>query len=57
MLETATLSEVELAEYEQARQNNPSRWSGKTRNWSLEDQVYLNPEKMLNSSTAAVQLK
>ena len=30
--------------YEQARQKNPLRWSGQTRNWSFIDTVYLNPD-------------
>ena len=31
--------------YEKARQNNPARWTGKTRNWEIEEKVYLNPGK------------
>ncbi|VAW85841.1 Mobile element protein [hydrothermal vent metagenome] len=31
--------------YEQARSQNPSRWTGKTRNWDRIDEVYLNPGK------------
>jgi len=31
--------------YEAAKAKNPSRWSGKTRNWRLDKQVWLNPEK------------
>lgn len=31
--------------YESARQANPNRWSGKTRNWQLASAVYLNPER------------
>lgn len=31
--------------YKQARDKHPERWSGKKRDWSLEDHVYLNPEK------------
>lgn len=30
---------------ETARLNNPSRWSGKSRDWSMIDEVNLNPEK------------
>jgi len=33
------------AVYEAARKRNPNRWSGNTRDWSLPDVVYLNPEK------------
>lgn len=31
--------------YETAKQANPLRWSGKTRNWAHESSVALNPEK------------
>ena len=31
--------------YEQARQRNPQRWSGKVRNWSRIEAVHLNPDK------------
>ena len=31
--------------YTQARENNPARWSGKTRNWSPIGAVTLNPER------------
>ena len=31
--------------YEQARQNNPRRWSGDIRNWEPCQTVALNPEK------------
>lgn len=31
--------------YERARQRNPQRWSGATRNWQPIKTVYLNPEK------------
>jgi putative transposase len=31
--------------YERAKAANPKRWSGKTRNWSLEAKVWLNPER------------
>jgi len=30
--------------YERARKRNPKRWSGKTRNWSVAGEVYLNPK-------------
>ena len=33
------------AVYEQARVQHPERWSGSTRNWTLPDGVYLNPQK------------
>ena len=31
--------------YETAKTKNPSRWSGKTRNWTINEKVWLNPEK------------
>lgn len=31
--------------YKAAKLKNPKRWSGKTRDWSIENQVCLNPEK------------
>lgn len=37
--------------YESAKVANPTRWSGKTRNWQLAVAVYLNPER---SDTKAV---
>lgn len=35
--------------YEMAKQKNPSRWSGKTKNWNLPKMVSLNPDKKTNS--------
>lgn len=32
--------------YTNARQRHPQRWSGTTRNWHLDDAVYLNPERI-----------
>jgi transposase InsO family protein len=32
--------------YREARNRNPRRWSQGTRNWKLEDQVWLNPERI-----------
>jgi len=31
--------------YEEARAKNPERWAKEIRDWSLEDRVWLNPEK------------
>lgn len=31
--------------YEVAKQRRPERWSGATRNWKLQDEVWLNPER------------
>jgi putative transposase len=33
------------AVYEAARQRNPARWSGTTRNWNPVTEVWLNPPK------------
>jgi putative transposase len=41
-----------LTLYQQARQANPKRWSGKTRDWSPVGAVTLNPER--ESVTAAI---
>jgi putative transposase len=30
--------------YEQARQDNPSRWSAQTRDWTFINTVHLNPD-------------
>ncbi len=32
--------------YEEARAAHPERWSGQARNWTLDDQVWLNPERV-----------
>lgn len=32
--------------YQEARKQNPSRWSGETRDWTPITEVYLNPEKL-----------
>ncbi|WP_143133331.1 integrase core domain-containing protein, partial [Pseudoduganella namucuonensis] len=32
--------------YRDAKNRNPQRWSQDTRNWKLEDQVWLNPERI-----------
>jgi transposase InsO family protein len=31
--------------YAAAKSSNPRRWSGQTRNWELQDEVWLNPER------------
>lgn len=38
--------------YECAKKRNPSRWSGKTRNWERVEEVYLNPVKVEKSDVA-----
>lgn len=32
--------------YQDAKRRNPQRWSRDTRNWNLDDQVWLNPERI-----------
>jgi putative transposase len=34
--------------YQQAKQNNPLRWSGNIRNWEVPNRVYLNPPHAKN---------
>ncbi|WP_165971410.1 integrase core domain-containing protein [Cupriavidus sp. L7L] len=34
------------AVYAEAKARTPERWSGSTRNWSLADEVWLNPERI-----------
>ncbi|MDH6156681.1 hypothetical protein H4V96_000783 [Janthinobacterium sp. CG_23.4] len=31
--------------YEAAKQRHPERWAGTTRDWELNDEVWLNPER------------
>jgi hypothetical protein len=31
--------------YQKAKDKNPERWSGQTRNWDLVDKVHLNPAR------------
>jgi putative transposase len=38
-----------VAVYEAARKWQPQRWSGKIRNWTLPDVVWLNPEREIDS--------
>ena len=37
--------------YQQARINNPERWSGQVRDWSLPDVTTLNPNKQMKKIT------
>jgi hypothetical protein len=44
--------------YQRARERNPQRWSGATRNWTPEKVVTLNPErKDVAGEQAAAPLK
>lgn len=44
--EDRALLEKRVALYDRARSANPQRWSCNSRNWTLEDAVYLNPERV-----------
>jgi len=41
--------------YTAAKKQHPERWSGKTRNWSLIDEVWLNPENLAVSKDDIVE--
>ena len=41
-----TILENRVSVYEQAKAKNPERWSGKTRNWDMIEEVSLNPENI-----------
>jgi len=43
--QTAEVMQQRQAVYEAAKAANPKRWSGRTRNWDLPEEVWLNPEK------------
>ena len=43
--QTSRIMDNRVAVYEAARSANPRRWTGRTRNWVLPEQVWLNPEK------------
>ena len=40
--------------YEEAKRRNPSRWSGKTRNWTRPEVVWLNPDRPASAETETV---
>jgi putative transposase len=42
----AILGDSHFRVYHEARNRNPQRWSQGIRNWKLEDQVWLNPERI-----------
>ncbi|HEX5277605.1 MAG TPA: hypothetical protein VFW42_08060 [Fluviicoccus sp.] len=44
--EAAAILKNRITLYEAARSKNPARWSQQVRNWSLEESVWLNPEKV-----------
>jgi len=41
--------------YARAKQQHPERWSRNIRNWDLEDQVWLNPEKVDNRKKVSLE--
>jgi len=43
--------------YEKAKENNPKRWSGKTRNWNFIREVHLNPHKAKLNETRDIVLE
>jgi len=45
--------------HQQARQKNPARWSGQTRNWTPVDAVTLNPERdsVVRSAVAGAHIQ
>ncbi|CAI2535281.1 Uncharacterised protein [Serratia liquefaciens] len=43
--EDRTLLAQRKSVYEAAKMLNPHRWSGATRNWNWQDEVWLNPER------------
>lgn len=47
--EAPVLLQRRVAVYEAARKRQPQRWSGKIRNWTLPDVVWLNPEREVDS--------
>lgn len=49
------LLERRHALYQAAREKHPERWSGKTRNWTKVDEVFLNPEKATRPVTNKIQ--
>lgn len=54
--EADTLLEHRKAVYTAARERHPERWSGDIRDWSLEDVVWLNPERT-DATAKAEELK
>ncbi|RYD07009.1 hypothetical protein N752_00070 [Desulforamulus aquiferis] len=37
--------------YEKAKSKHPERWSGPTRDWTLDDAVWLNPDRIEEKET------
>jgi putative transposase len=42
--------------YEKAKTAHPERWSRQTRNWTLDNEVWLNPERIQSSSSQEKQI-
>lgn len=53
-LDTAILASRKQV-YAEAKQRNPRRWSQGTRNWTLENQVWLNPERIRPEAVTQVE--
>lgn len=49
--ESTQILEQRKKVYEEARLKHPERWSRTTRNWTLEDNVWLNPERIDKSKS------
>jgi len=49
------LLQARAAVYENARQQNPQRWSTGTRNWAFVDAVHLNPDSPQNKESEAAK--
>ncbi len=55
--EDKTILAKRHAVYQMAKMQRPDRWSGKTRNWTPEDMVALNPDKKRILNTDDICLK
>ncbi len=53
--DTTTLANRQKV-YEAAKTRNPERWSGKTRNWSVIEEVWLNPENHAAAKPSIVEV-
>ena len=55
--EDKTILAKRHAVYQMAKKQRPDRWSGKTRNWTPDDMVALNPDKKRILNTDDICLK
>lgn len=51
--QAAQIMQQRIEVYEAARARNPQRWSGRIRNWTLPESVWLNPEKVAGQQAQA----